>query len=120
MIIPPEDIINCHYLPNGGIILILGNRKPGSAYSDWNQEWKEFPYQLLTRRRNSLLYEVRKLKREGKVKKFFTDYDGSISIKRSVDGPKIKITSITKDPKDKKNTDIKSFTIAELRDLVNE
>ena len=74
----------------------------------------------LTRRRNSLLYEVRKLKREGKVKKFFTDYDGSISIKRSVDGPKIKITSITKDPKDKKNTDIKSFTIAELRDLVNE
>ena len=35
----------------------------------------------MTRRRNGLLYEVRKLKREGAIEKYWTDFNGSVTIK---------------------------------------
>ena len=38
----------------------------------------------LTKMRNSLLYEVRKAVREGKVAKYFVDYTGAISIQASL------------------------------------
>ena len=46
----------------------------------------------LTKRRNAVLYEIRKLKCEKKIFRFFTDFDGSISVIQNEGGDKVKVT----------------------------
>ena len=45
----------------------------------------------LTKRRSALLYEVRQLKKQNKIFRYFTDFDGSISIVKEEGFPKDKI-----------------------------
>ena len=75
--LPTEDIRTCHYLQDGSIKLVLNNLRPNSAFELMVNEIKNpnmerqkmnlyFNF-MLTRRRNSLLFEIRKLKREGSI-----------------------------------------------------
>ena len=68
--LPLEDIRSCRYLQDGSLVLTLSNLRPNSAFNKMVQEIKNpsaerrktnlyFNF-MLTRRRNSLLYEVRK------------------------------------------------------------
>ena len=86
--LPIQDIESCHRLQNKGIILRIWNKKPGSAYSEIikaikngkNSEMNVYFNFQLTKRRNALLYEVRKLKRAGKIHKYFVNDNGSMSV----------------------------------------
>jgi len=87
--LPADDITACHHLPKGGVVLRIHNRKEGSAWEKMIQKMKEgagqefnvfFNFQL-TKRRSNLLYEVRKLKKDNKISKFFTDENGHIKIR---------------------------------------
>ena len=67
---------------------------------------------VLTRRRNSLLYDIRKLKREGSIFKYWTDFTGVITVKKDEGGPKSRITAIS----NKKDFSIRTYTVAEVKE----
>ena len=71
--LPEEEIQSCHYLPDGSIKLTMANRSLNSAFSKM----------------------VMKLKRSGDIHKFWTDFDGSITVKKDATSPKLKLTAIT-------------------------
>ena len=118
--LPTEDIKHCHYLQDGSIKLVLKNLRPNSAFElmvnevkNPNQERRKMNLYfnfLLTRRRNSLLFEIRKLKREGSIFKYWTDFTGAITIKKDEGGPKSRITAIN----NKKDFSIRTYTVAEV------
>ena len=99
-----EDLTSCHHT-NTGLVFRMGDQKPGSAFSrvvsaiktgqgkDVTDIYVNF---ALTPRRASLLYEIRMLKKSpgAKVTKFYTDYDGNISVVGGVEGKKERVTSI--------------------------
>ena len=103
VVIPLQDLQALHRLPNGNVILRLWNRTPGSAWSKIvdgiksgkNMGMNFFANFHLTRRRNSLLYEVRQLKKAGDILKFYTDENGQIYFRTKDSGPKHKITYFT-------------------------
>ena len=120
--LPLEDIRSCRYLQDGSLVLNLCNLRPNSAFEKMVQEIKNpsaerrktnlyFNF-MLTRRRNSLLYEVRKLKRETDIFKYWTDFDGSITIKKEEGGQKTRLTSIT----NRKDSTIRTYTTFEVKD----
>ena len=49
---------------------------------------------MLTKKRSKLLFEIRKLKRAGTVTKFYSDEDGTISIRLAKDNKSEKVTNI--------------------------
>ena len=120
--LPAEDIKHCHYLQDGSIKLVLHNLRPNSAFEMMVNEVKNpnmerrkinlyFNF-VLTRRRNSLLYEIRKLKREGSIFKYWTDFTGVITVKKDEGGPKSRITAIS----NKKAFSIRTYTVAEVKE----
>ena len=99
-----EDLTSCHHT-NTGLVFRMGDQKPGSAFSRVVSAIKTgqgkdvtdiFVNFALTPRRASLLYEIRMLKKSpgAKVTKFYTDYDGNISVVGGVEGKKERVTSI--------------------------
>ena len=98
----PEDIASCHYLPKGGIFFSLWNLKPGSAYTELTKNIKEgmHPHMnvyfnfMLTKRRGSLLYEVRQMKKVGRISRYYSDENGAISIKVNSKDKSKKLSSI--------------------------
>ena len=67
---------------------------------------------MLTRRRNALLYDIRKLKRDGAIFKYWTDFDGAITVKKEEGGPKQRITSIT----NRKDFFVRTYTSTEVKE----
>ena len=67
---------------------------------------------MLTRRRNSLLYEIRKMKRDGAIFKYWSDFNGTITIKVEEGGVKHKLTAITS----KKDYNIRTYTSKEVKE----
>ena len=120
--LPVEDIHRCHYLQDGSIKLVIWNLRPNSAFDQMVNAIKNPSVErrstnlyfnfMLTRRRNTLLYEIRKLKRDGAIFKYWTDYDGMITVKKEEGGPKQKITSITT----RKDFHIRTYTSAEVKE----
>ena len=47
----------------------------------------------LTKRRSTILFHLRNLKREGKIFKYYSDENGSISLRVKEGGAKVKLTS---------------------------
>ena len=103
-------------------MLNLCNLRPNSAFENMVQEIKQpsverrktnlyFDF-MLTRRRNSLLYEVRKMKRGGDLFKYWTDFDGSITVKKEEGGQKTRLTTIT----NKKDSNIRTYTTFEVKE----
>ena len=94
--LPLEDIRSVNYIHDGSILLTLNNLRPNSAFEKMVTEVKNpdaerrksnlyFNF-MLTRRRNGILYEVRKLKRSGDIFKYWTDYNGTITMKKDEGG----------------------------------
>ena len=98
--LPIQDIESCHRLQNKGIILRIWNKRPGSPCSEIvtaiktgkNAEMNVYLNFQLTKRRNALLYEVRRLRRAGKIHKYFVNENGSMSIIVKEGEPKKRIT----------------------------
>ena len=120
--LPKEDVRSCHYLQDGSIMISLGNLRPNSAYDKIVSEIKNpgperrktnlYVNFMLTRRRNSLLYEVRKLKRENAIFKYWSDFNGAITVKVEEGGAKQKLTCIT----NKKDHNIRTYTVREVKE----
>ena len=109
--LPKADIAYCTRVHSGGIIFSIWNQKPGSGNSiksTKNLATNIYFNFMLTKRRSTLLFEARKLKRDNMITKFLSDEHGSISIKK--DDTKEKITSIM----DKENKQVKTWTVEEL------
>ena len=125
--IPDSDIQALHHLPNGTVIMRIWNRRPGSAWCDllnaiksgMNAEVNFYANFHLTRRRSALLYDLRVLKREKKINKFYTDENGSISFRSKEKGLKQKVTYFIEDPKNNKFGQPKTLTKNELLEMVS-
>ena len=101
--IPESEISSCYALKKGGMVIGLWNFGRGSAYQklvsaiksnrDVNKNMNVYFNYMLTKKRNSLLFKVRELKRQegSKIKKFFTDENGNITILKE-EGEKERIT----------------------------
>lgn len=131
------DEVNHHYSTNidaildlqtarrvsrsGTIVLSFFDQKPGSKYMDLvsaiktkgsNAEGQSlYANFMLTHRRNSLLYEIRKAYKDGKLEKYFSDYNSSLVIMKKGSTMKIKITSLANKAN---NYVLSTFTIEEL------
>ena len=76
--ISEEDIASCYYLPKGGIMVTFWKKWKGSAFQNvvgkiktaTNSHMNLFFNFMLTQRRSKLLFEIRKLKKAGKIVKF--------------------------------------------------
>ena len=87
----------------GTVVLTFYDHKPGSKYFDLVSAIKTkgnnakgqvlYANFVLTNRRNSLLYEIRKAHKEGKVEKYYSDYDGSLVVVLKGSMVKHRITS---------------------------
>ena len=64
---------------------------------------------MLTGRRGELLFEIRKLKRDQKIAKFFSDEFGGISIQFNRGEKKVRVTDIFE-----KGSKLKTWTVEEL------
>ena len=101
--IPEDEISTCYALKKGGIVLGLWRFGRGSAFQrlagaiksgrDVDKDMNVFFNFMLTKKRNNLLYNVRELKRkeESKIKKFYTDENGTITV-LTAEGEKERIT----------------------------
>ena len=114
--IPKQDFASCHRVYNGGIIFHLWNQRPGAAYNNLCKNIKSrknlnlniyFNF-MLTKRRSTLLFEARKLKKQFKITKILSDEHGSITIKK--DDIKDKIASYV----DKNTGKVVTWTVEEL------
>ena len=99
--IPDSEIASCYSLKKGGMVLSLWNLSQGSAFqklvriikkNEGKKDVNLYFNFMLTRRRSTLLYEIRKLKRTGMITKFFSDENGSISVQKDKEEKK-KITN---------------------------
>ena len=117
--IKEQEISSCYYTKSGGIILSLWDQGPASSFQNIvqiiksNKSKKEvnvFFNFMLTRRRSALLFDVRQLKKEGKIEKFWSDEEGNISVQVVGKKDKKRITNFF----DPKIDDFKTLYINEL------
>lgn len=100
--VPEGDVQALHRLPNGNIILRLWNRRPNSAWSQIrdgiksgkNKDFNLYANFQLTRKRSTMLYNLRQLKKTSKISKFYSDENGQMSFKISDTGKKHKIFNV--------------------------
>ena len=99
--------------------------RPGSALQALTDKIKKggnkaknhFVNFMLTKRRSSLLYEVRKLKRDGVISRFYSDEDGIISMK--VNDEKEKATKLSSYRKTK-TSPVLTFLPSEVHKKIQE
>ena len=91
-----------HFLPRGNLILRIWNISPRSAFkllvdrvkrSKGKQDIPIFLNFQLTKRRSTILFHLRTLKREGKIFKYYLDENGTISVRAKEGGLQVKLTS---------------------------
>ena len=88
---------------SGTIVLSFYDHKPGSKFFELVNAIKTkgsnakgqnlYANFVLNHRRSSLLFEIRKAHKEGKLEKYFSDYDGSLVIVKKGTTQKIWVTS---------------------------
>jgi hypothetical protein len=122
------DIASCHYLPKGGIFFSLWNLRPDSVFQKLTKNIKDkaiflknkdknvFFNFMLTKRRSTLLFEVRKLKKVGRIHRFYSDENGVISIKVKSNDSNKKLSSI----QETATSSVKTFQVTELYELAPE
>ena len=100
------DLRVAHHLPNGNIKVKFRDLKMSSKFHSVVYKIKkplpdEKKIKLylnfdFTRQRSSLLFEARRLRREGKIVNYLTDHDGSISVQQSDDRKdRVKLTRMS-------------------------
>ena len=74
-----QDIQDCHYLPGGSILLRVWNTAPKSCFrllvdriksGKGKQDVPLYINFQMTKRRSTILFHLRNLKREGKIQKY--------------------------------------------------
>lgn len=132
VVLPPQDIQACHRLPtqvkkgqtaNVAVVLRIWNRKIGSAWSQICEKIKsgvkpEMNVYLnfqLTRHRSALLHDIRHLRKENKIAKFYVDENAKIQIKVKDTDRKLTLTYFSNP---RSNDPPKTYSIPELRNLV--
>ena len=121
--VPKEDIQACHALPNHQIIVRFANRRPESAWTSLKDNIVKggrtginvYANFQLTKRRNSLLYSLRRAKKEGKISKIYSNENGQISYKVTESADKTRVTYFS----NQKNDTPKSLTVSELKHQLN-
>ena len=87
----------------GTVVLSFYDHKPGSKFFDLVSAIKTkgsnskghplYANFVLTNRRNSMLYEIQNAFKEGKIEKYFSDYNGSLVVVKKGSTQKVRITS---------------------------
>jgi len=117
-IITEGSIQTCFRLKKGGILVKFWKNGKGSPFQTLSTKIKSaqesdinlyFNF-MLTSRRGELLFKIRKMKKEGKIAKFYSDEDGSISIQIARGERKIKVTDTILEGTNK----IKTWTVDEV------
>ena len=124
--LPADDIQAAHHLPSAGkngskteykaILVRVWNRKPGSAWCDLvknistggEKNVNIYANFQLTATRNSLLYNLRQLKKKNAIHKFYTTENGEISYKNNEKSVKKYITYSAKNPKTYSNKELQA------------
>ena len=122
VIVPPSDISACHHLQSKNILIKIWNRKEGSAWEKLSnqimkggrKEENIYANYMMTSMRNNIMFELRKLKRDGLVEKIFSDVNGKISIKVHEKSSKQPISFFAEE----KFGICKTLSIKEIKDLV--
>ena len=104
------------------IIIKIWNRKEGSALEKLSNLIKKggrkeeniYANYMMTSKRNNILFELRVLKREGKLEKIFSDENGKISFKVNENSTKQPISFFAEE----KFGICKTLSITEIKDLV--
>ena len=116
--ISENDIETCFHLPKGGIMVSFWKKSRDSPFQKLasviktrtNVEKNLYFNFCLTKRRSELLFEIRKLKRNNLIDKFYSDEHGMISIKKLGSTSKDRITNIHS----KESSYSKTWTVEEL------
>jgi len=88
-VITKEDIASCFRLKKGGVLVKFTKKGKGSQFHTLSSKIKSsqganiilYLNFMMTARRGELLFQIRNLKKEGRIKKFYSDEEGNISIK---------------------------------------
>ena len=113
-----EDIASCFHLKKGGILVKFWRKEKGSQFHTLSSKIKSsqgarinlYMNFMLTPKRGELLFQIRTLKREGRISKFYSDEDGYISIKLRNGDNITRVTDIFTEGTKK----LKTWTIGEL------
>ena len=116
--ITEDDIASCFHLPKGGIMVTFWKKWKSSPFlnlitaikSPKNSHLPLYFNFMLTKRRSKLLFNIRKLKQDNKIFKFYSDEDGSITIKVKPGEKNMKVTDISTEGSSK----LKTWTDEEL------
>ena len=117
-VITKEDIASCFRLKKGGILVKFTKKGKGSQFQTLSSKIKSsqganinlYLNFMMTARRGELLYEIRNLKKQGKIKKFYSDEEGDIAIKLNNGDNTIKVTDVFTDSSKK----LRTWTLEEL------
>ena len=118
-----DEVQACHRLPNNQVILRMWKRTSDSSWAKMSEGIKSgrnpgfnvyFNFQL-TKKRVGLLYELRQMKRDGKVHKFLTDENGQISAVRREGERKQRLTYFSMS----RGCEPSTYNILELREFVD-
>ena len=129
--VPVADIQACHHVPSRGkgkgaaveyrsVVLRIWNRTQGSAWSTLldgimrggEKEVNIYANFQLTKQRSELLYQLRKLKSEKKIFKFFSNENGQLCYRKSDQSEKVKVTFVSL----AKNSNPITLSVSELLD----
>ena len=117
-VITKEDIASCFRLKKGGILVKFTKKGKGSQFHTLSSKIKSsqganinlYLNFMMTARRGELLFEIRNLKKAGKIKKFYSDEEGNIAIKLNHGDNTIRVTDVFTDSSKK----LKTWTLEEL------
>ena len=118
-----DEIQACHRLPNNRVIIRLWKTSHGSSWhklvqkikSGMNSGFNVYFNFHLTRRRNNLMYEIRKLKMAGKLFKFYVDENGQISVRPGDTDGKRRITYFSAG----RDADPLTMSVQELKEMLD-
>ena len=113
-----EDIATCFHLRKGGILVKFWKTGKGSQFHTLTSKIKSsqganihlYMNFMLTPKRGELLFQIRKLKKEGKITKFYSDEEGTISIKLNKGDNITRVTDVFTEGTKK----LKTWTLEEL------
>ena len=103
VIIEEGDLSKCHFVPGGGLKVKFKEVRRGSKFhkvvdaikrpTDEQKNMNLYANFELTKKRNGLLFEVRKAKRENRIAKYFVDFDGNIEVQINMrDKERVRLT----------------------------
>ena len=113
-----EDLASCFRLKKGGIFVHFWKKGKGSQFHTLSSKIKSaqgarinlYMNFMMTPRRGELLFQIRNMKRDGRISKFYSDEEGNISIKLKIGEGNIRVTDIFTEGTKK----LKTWTLEEL------